>query len=106
MCIVHAQVRRIHMNFHLGYLKDVVLPRALDDNSFAALNQMQFFNNVQIISNLTNDQPFLVRPRGALSQPGLGLPLLGVHRVSLRLPLQTSSVGRCGARASRRREYG
>ena len=69
------------MNFHLGYLKDVVLPRALDDNSFAALNQMQFFNNVQIISNLTNDQPFLVRPRDALG--GVEPPAPPFFRASL-----------------------
>ena len=32
---------------------DVVLPRALDDNTFAALNQVQSYNNVQIVSSLT-----------------------------------------------------
>ena len=42
-------------------------PRALDDNTFAALNQLQFFNNVQIISSLTNDAPFLQGLRAKLT---------------------------------------
>ena len=60
-------LKRVHQNFHLGFLKDVVLPRALDDNTFAALNQLQFFNNVQIVSSLTNDQPFLAGLRAKLA---------------------------------------
>ena len=54
-----AVLTKVKQNFHIGFLKDVVLPRALDDNTFAALNQLQFFNNVQIISSLTNDPAFL-----------------------------------------------
>ena len=54
-----AVERKVQQNFHLGFLKDVVLPRALDDNTFAALNQLQFFNNVQIVTSLTNDHAFL-----------------------------------------------
>lgn len=54
-----AVLKKVRQNFHLGFLKDVVLPRALDDTTFAALNQLQFFNNVQIISALTNDEAFL-----------------------------------------------
>ena len=51
--------RKIHQNFHLGFLKDVVLPRALDDSTFAALNQLLFLNNVHIVTSITNDMPFL-----------------------------------------------
>ena len=51
-------VKKVKQNFHLGFLKDVVLPRALDDNTFAALNQLQFYNNVNIISSLTQDGDF------------------------------------------------
>lgn len=54
-----AVLKKIHQNYHLGFLKDVVLPRALDDNAFAALNQIAFFNNVQILSSLSNDGVFL-----------------------------------------------
>jgi len=51
--------RKIHQNFHLGFLKDVVLPRALDDSTFAALNQLLFLNNVHIVTSITNDMHFL-----------------------------------------------
>ena len=61
-----AVLVKVKQNFHLGFLKDVVLPRALDYNTFAALNQLQFFNNVQIVSSLTNDTPFLEGLRAKL----------------------------------------
>tara|TARA_B110001452_G_scaffold242029_1_gene224555 strand:+ start:2392 stop:3651 length:1260 start_codon:yes stop_codon:yes gene_type:complete len=54
-----ATVRRIHQNFHVGFIKDVVLPRALDDHTFAALNQISFMNNVQIVSQLCGDANYL-----------------------------------------------
>lgn len=59
-------VKKVKQNFHLGFLKDVVLPRALDDNTFAALNQLQFYNNVNIISSLTNDARFFDELRAKL----------------------------------------
>ena len=54
-------VRKIHQNFHVSFIKDVVLPRALDDHTFAALNQIAFLNNVQIVSHLGNDADYLKR---------------------------------------------
>ena len=54
-------VRKIHQNFHVSFIKDVVLPRALDDHTFAALNQIAFLNNVQIVSHLCNDADYLKR---------------------------------------------
>ena len=66
------------MNFYISFLKDVVLPRALDDSTFATLNQLQFFNNVQIISSLTNDADFLPALEAKLSatdRPGRFPPL-------------------------------
>ena len=62
-----AVLKKVHQNFYLGFLKDVVLPRALDDNTFAALNQLQFFNNVQIVTSLTNDGPFIQGLRDKLA---------------------------------------
>lgn len=56
-----ATVRKIHQNFHVSFIKDVVLPRALDDHTFAALNQIAFLNNVQIVSHLCNDPDYLKR---------------------------------------------
>lgn len=56
-----ATIRKIHQNFYVGFIKDVVLPRALDDHTFAALNQIAFLNNVQIVSHLCNDPEYLKR---------------------------------------------
>lgn len=47
----------------------MVLPRALDDNAFAALNQLQFYNNVNIISSLTHDARFFEQLRVKLWPP-------------------------------------
>ena len=62
-------VKKVKQNFHLGFLKDVVLPRALDDNTFAALNQLQFYNNVNIISSLSNDAKFFEELKLKLQPP-------------------------------------
>jgi protein phosphatase-4 regulatory subunit 3 len=62
-----AVLKKIHQNYHLCYLKDVVLPRALDDNAFAALNQIAFCNNVNIVSALGNDAVFFQTLRDKLA---------------------------------------
>jgi len=64
-------LKRIHQNYHLSFLKDVVLPRSLDDNAFAALNQIAFSNNMQIVSSLANDDTFLQSLRDKLADPSL-----------------------------------
>lgn len=43
-------LERIHLNYRLQYLKDIVLPRTLDDAAFASLTQM-IFTNLSIILN-------------------------------------------------------
>eukprot|EP01114_Cavostelium_apophysatum_P014702 TRINITY_DN3876_c0_g1_i1.p1 TRINITY_DN3876_c0_g1~~TRINITY_DN3876_c0_g1_i1.p1 ORF type:complete len:583 (-),score=133.84 TRINITY_DN3876_c0_g1_i1:567-2315(-) len=52
-------VNKIHQTFRIQYLKDVALPRSLDDPSFATLNSLIFFNNVEIVSTVQNDERFL-----------------------------------------------
>lgn len=32
----------------MGYLKDVVLPRVLDDATFATLSSLMLFNNIEV----------------------------------------------------------
>ena len=49
----------------------MVLPRSLDDNTFATLSQIAFLNNVHIISHLTNDPVYLPNLRTKLSDPSL-----------------------------------
>eukprot|EP01113_Clastostelium_recurvatum_P016168 TRINITY_DN191_c2_g1_i1.p1 TRINITY_DN191_c2_g1~~TRINITY_DN191_c2_g1_i1.p1 ORF type:complete len:839 (+),score=228.39 TRINITY_DN191_c2_g1_i1:694-3210(+) len=50
---------KIHQTFRLQYLKDVVLPRVLDDSTFGTLNSLIFFNNVEIVTHLQSDTRFL-----------------------------------------------
>ncbi|KAF2074192.1 hypothetical protein CYY_004510 [Polysphondylium violaceum] len=49
----------IHQTFRIQYLKDVVLPRVLDDVTFSSLNSIIYFNNIEIISQIQNDNDFL-----------------------------------------------
>ncbi|RKU45875.1 Platinum sensitivity protein [Coniochaeta pulveracea] len=51
--------RKIHQTYRLQYLKDVVLARILDDNTFGVLNSMIFFNQVAIVQHLDHDATFL-----------------------------------------------
>jgi protein phosphatase-4 regulatory subunit 3 len=93
-----AVLQKVHQNFHLSFIKDVVLPRALDDNAFAAINQLQFFNNVHIISSLSNDNPFLTGLRQKLGW-GVGelVPSDGTaSRSSSGLRSGLTSPIRCG----------
>jgi len=50
---------KIHQTFKLLYLKDVVLPRVLDDNTFGSINSYVYFNNVDIVDKLRQDSDFL-----------------------------------------------
>jgi protein phosphatase-4 regulatory subunit 3 len=43
---------KIHTTFRLGYIKDAVLPRALDDMTMAALHSMMMFNYMDILQSL------------------------------------------------------
>ena len=61
----------IHQNYHVAFLKDVVLPRALDDHTFAALNQITFVNNVQIVAYACNDGSYLPALKAKLDDASL-----------------------------------
>jgi len=44
-----AELRsKIHQTYRIGYVKDVVLPRLLDDATFATLSSIMVFNNVDV----------------------------------------------------------
>lgn len=42
----------------MGYIKDVVLPRTLDDATFATLSSLQLFNNIDVLLSLHQDPDF------------------------------------------------
>merc|ERR1719401_695532 len=45
-------LERVHLNYRLQYLKDIVLPRLLDDGAFASLTQMIHMNLSIILGHL------------------------------------------------------
>ena len=51
--------QKIRQTWRLQYLKDVVLARILDDPTFGVLNSLIFFNQVDIVSHVQNNQAFL-----------------------------------------------
>ncbi|KAJ2972586.1 hypothetical protein NUW58_g9154 [Xylaria curta] len=52
-------IQKIHQTYRLQYLKDVVLARILDDNTFSVLNSLIFFNQVDIVQHLQANSSFL-----------------------------------------------
>lgn len=54
-----AMLERVHLNYRLQYLKDIVLPRLLDDQAFASLNQM-IHVNISIILDYLQRSPQLL----------------------------------------------
>lgn len=53
-------LKKIHQTFRIQYLKDVILPRLLDDMTFATINSIIYFNNVEIVDHLYKDTTFLI----------------------------------------------
>ncbi|KAK3390513.1 component of IIS longevity pathway SMK-1-domain-containing protein [Podospora didyma] len=51
--------RKIHQTYRLQYLKDVVLARILDDPTFSVLNSLIFFNQVEIVQHLQENDGFV-----------------------------------------------
>lgn len=54
-------VDRIHLNYRLQYLKDIVLPRLLDDGSFVSLTQMIHTNLAAILDYLQSNKQLVQR---------------------------------------------
>jgi protein phosphatase-4 regulatory subunit 3 len=50
---------KIHCTWRLQYLKDVILARILDDPTFAILNSLIFFNQVDIVTHLHANSDFV-----------------------------------------------
>lgn len=53
-----ALTRKIHTTYRMGYIKDAILPRVLDDVTFAALHSMMMFNYIEILNGLQQDATF------------------------------------------------
>ncbi|KAJ1942848.1 Platinum sensitivity protein [Kickxella alabastrina] len=50
---------KIHQTFRLQYLKDVVLPRILDDGTLPIINALIYFNHAQIANYLQHNERLL-----------------------------------------------
>ena len=71
--ITNTMIReKIHQTCRLGYLKDVILPRALDDSAFSTLTSMMMCNNVEVVQELHRDPEFFgeLFKRLKASKPG------------------------------------
>lgn len=54
---------KIHQTYRIQYLKDVILPRSLDDATYATLASLMLFNNVEVLMALQQDPTFLPKVR-------------------------------------------
>ncbi|XP_078161602.1 binding protein [Carex rostrata] len=55
----NSVLTKIHQSYRVGYIKDVILPRALDDATIASLNSIIHSNNAVVISLLKDDSCFI-----------------------------------------------
>lgn len=62
--------KKIHQTYRLQYLKDVVLARILDDNTFSVLNSLIFFNQVDIVQHIQANSTFLMELFDVFKQSG------------------------------------
>ncbi|PSS01531.1 Serine/threonine-protein phosphatase 4 regulatory subunit like [Actinidia chinensis var. chinensis] len=54
-----AVLSKIHQTYRVGYLKDVILPRVLDDATMANLSSIIHSNNAIVVSLLKDDSTFI-----------------------------------------------
>ncbi|TYH10637.1 hypothetical protein ES288_A07G192900v1 [Gossypium darwinii] len=62
-------ISKIHQAYRVGYLKDVVLARLLDEATVASLNSMIHSNNAIVISLLKDDSTFIQELFARLRSP-------------------------------------
>ncbi|PWA79857.1 binding protein [Artemisia annua] len=63
---------KIHQTYRVTYLKDVVLPRVLDDATIASLNSMIHSNNGMVVTLLKDDNTFIKELFSRLKSPSVG----------------------------------
>lgn len=54
-----AVLSKIHLSHRVGFLKDVILPRVLDDATVASLSSLIHSNNAMVVSLLKDDNTFI-----------------------------------------------
>lgn len=87
---------KIHQTHRLHYLKDVILARILEDSTFSMLNSAIYFNEVDIVNDVSADADFLRELFAIFDQDGMGKesgfeigphPLRSLESIGPQLPL-------------------
>ncbi|XP_022955487.1 serine/threonine-protein phosphatase 4 regulatory subunit 3-like isoform X2 [Cucurbita moschata] len=60
---------KIHQTYRVGYLKDVVLARMMDDSMVASLNSIIHANNATVVTSLKDDSTFIQELFARLRSP-------------------------------------
>lgn len=63
---------KIHQTYRVQYLKEVVLARVLDDPTFSILNGFIFFNQVDIVGHIQNNESILLELFAAFRAGDMG----------------------------------
>lgn len=69
-------VKKIHQTFRIQYLKDVALPRILDDATFSTLNSLIYLNQVEILDYIQRDDKYLDALFSAMKDSSTPFPKL------------------------------
>ncbi|KAK3137457.1 hypothetical protein QOZ80_5BG0452470 [Eleusine coracana subsp. coracana] len=64
-------VSKIHQTYRIGYIKDVILPRALDDATLASLNSIIRANNAIVTRVLKDDASFIHELMTRMKSPNI-----------------------------------
>ena len=76
---------KIHQTYRYGYIKDVILPRTLDDATFATISSLMLFNNVEVRWEPALSLPF---PDGYLGRQLKLRTCCGSFRIGLESQVQ------------------
>lgn len=60
---------KIHQTYRISYIKDVILPRVLDESTLATLNSIIHNNNGAVVSSLKDDNAFIQELFAKLKSP-------------------------------------
>jgi protein phosphatase-4 regulatory subunit 3 len=93
-------VKKIHQTFRIQYLKDVALPRILDDATFATLNSLIYLNQVEILDWIQRDEKYLDALFSAMKEPStpfqklkdMALFLSEICQIARSLQMQSRSA--------------
>lgn len=91
---------KIHQTHRLYYLKDVVLARILEESTFSMLNSAIYFNEVDIVNEVSSDADFLHElfaifdEQTSTSKVGIGpqLRLPEIELIGPQIPTSTTTL--------------